>query len=194
MQKRRTLIAHSKIFFRNFHISVVLIIFTLLLFNAAPSPAIIRTLTGIVTKVADGDTIHVLTSEQTRLKIRMYGIDAPETPKINKHTGRIGKAGQFFAEEASKALASKILGKHVRLDIIDIDRYRRLVSIIWLADRNINLEMISEGYAEAYEKYLKSPYRSIFLEAQKKAQEAGKGIWSQSDYERPKDYRQKTGN
>ncbi len=29
-------------------------------------------------KVTDGDTIHVLTADKKQVKIRLYGIDAPE--------------------------------------------------------------------------------------------------------------------
>jgi hypothetical protein len=51
----------------------------------------IRTVNGTVTKVSDGDTIHVTTPEKTKLTVRLYGIDAPETPKINQHTGHINQ-------------------------------------------------------------------------------------------------------
>jgi endonuclease YncB( thermonuclease family) len=73
----------------------------------------IRTVTGTVTKVSDGDTIQVTTPEQTKLKVRLYGIDAPEMPKIDHRTGRINKPGQPYGEESSKALEAKILGKQV---------------------------------------------------------------------------------
>lgn len=33
---------------------------------------------GIVNKVADGDTVQVVTDEGMKLKVRLYGIDAPE--------------------------------------------------------------------------------------------------------------------
>ena len=46
----------------------------------------IRTEEGIVRKVADGDTVTVVTDEGTRLKVRLYGIDTPETPKMNRRT------------------------------------------------------------------------------------------------------------
>jgi len=36
------------------------------------------------------------------------------------------------------------MGKQVKVDIFDIDRYRRMVGIIYLNDRNINLEMVYE--------------------------------------------------
>jgi len=64
----------------------------------------IRTVTGTVTKVSDGDTIHLTTPEQTKLKVRLYGIEAPKTDKINNHTGRISKPGQPYGEESWKAL------------------------------------------------------------------------------------------
>jgi micrococcal nuclease len=102
----------------------------------------IRTVTGTVTKVSDGDTIQVTTPEQTKLRVRLYGIDAPETPKINQRTGRVNKPGQPYGRESWKALEGKIMGKQVRLDILDIDKYKGMVGIIWIGSRNINLEMI----------------------------------------------------
>lgn len=151
----------------------------------------IRTVTGTVTKVSDGDTIHVATPEQTKLRVRLYGMDAPETPKINRRTGRVNKSGQPYGEESWKALEGKIMRKQVKLDIIDIDRYKRMVGIIWIGNRNINLEMVREGYGEAYVEYLKEPYRSQFLAAQREAKSEKRGIWSLSNYERPKDFRKR---
>ena len=170
----------------------LLLITALTIFLIIPSStATIRTVTGTVTKVSDGDTIHLTTPEQTKLKVRLYGIDAPETDKINNHTGRISKPGQPYGEESWKALENKIMGKQVKLDILDIDKYRRMVGMIYLDNRNINLEMVREGYAEAYMEYLKPPYRSEFIEAEREARSAKKGIWSLPNYERPKDFRKR---
>jgi Bacterial SH3 domain len=47
-----------------------------------------RTEEGIVERVADGDTLTVITPNQTKLRIRMFGIDAPETPKGAKFPGQ----------------------------------------------------------------------------------------------------------
>ena len=66
-----------------------------------------------------------------------------------------------------------------------------MVGIIWLDNRNINLEMVAEGYAEAYIEYLKPPYWSEFIEAEREAKAAKRGIWSLPDYERPKDFRKR---
>jgi micrococcal nuclease len=162
-----------------------------ILLHAAPSFARepIRTVTGTVTKVSDGDTIHVTTPEKTKLTVRLYGMDAPETPKINQRTGRVNKPGQ--PKESWKALEAKIMGKPVRLDIIDIDRYKRMVGMIWIGNRNINLYMVKEGHAEVYVEYLKEPYRAQFIQAEKEARFARRGIWSLSAYERPSVFRKR---
>lgn len=176
-------------------INVVFITVSILLLSAFPiiahGQAPMRTLAGTVTKISDGDTIHLETPEQTILKVRLYGIDAPETPKINQHTGHVNKPGQPYGDEAWKALESKIMGKQVKLDILDIDKYRRMVGMIYFNGRNINLEMVREGYAEAYIEYLKEPYRKYFLKAEREARLAKKGIWSLPEYERPKDFRKR---
>lgn len=181
----------TKIFFLRTFIFLFLISGLTAFINIPVSHTAIRTVTGTVTKVSDGDTIHVTTPEQTKLKVRLYGIDAPETPKINNRTGHLNKPGQPYGVESWKALESKIMGRQVRLDIINIDRYKRLVGIIWLLNRNINMEMLSEGYAEAYVEYLNAPYRSKFMEAQLEARSAKKGVWSLLEYERPKNFRQR---
>lgn len=91
-------------------ILLIFLISALTTFLITPvSLATIRTVNGTVTKVSDGDTIHLTTPEQTKLRVRLYGIDAPETPKINNRTGRVNKPGQPYGDEAWKALESKIM-------------------------------------------------------------------------------------
>ena len=172
-----------------FSILATLISLVLALHSFARGP--IRTVTGTVTKVSDGDTIHVTTPDQTKLRVRLYGIDAPETSKINHRTGRVNKPGQNHGNESMKALQGKLMGKQVKLDIIELDRYRRMVGMVWIDTRNINLEMVREGYAEAYVEYLKEPYRLEFIRAEMEAKSAKRGIWSSPDYERPKDFKKR---
>jgi len=169
----------------------ILISISIIFINTSFISASIRTVTGTVTKVSDGDTIHLTTPEQTILKVRLYGIDAPETDKINNKTGQINIPGQPYGDESWKALKSKIMGKQVKLEILDIDKYRRMVGMIYLDDRNINLEMVREGHAEAYIEYLKEPYRWEFLNAEREARSAKRGIWSLPTYERPREFRKR---
>ena len=151
----------------------------------------IRTVNGTVSIVSDGDTLQVTTPEQTQLRVRLYGIDAPETEKYDRYTGRINKPCQPYAKESRKALEDKIMGKKVRLDGIRINMHKRSVGIIWIGNRNINLEMVQEGYAEAYVERLSEPYLSQFVQAEKESKLAKKGIWSIRDYERPSDFRKR---
>jgi len=61
---------------------LLLILTALLIFCAAASQAApIRTVTTTITKITDGDTVQAVTPEGTKLKVRLYGIDVPETAK-----------------------------------------------------------------------------------------------------------------
>jgi endonuclease YncB( thermonuclease family) len=152
---------------------------------AASHATTLRTVTATITKITDGDTVQAVTPEGTKLKVRLYGIDAPETAK-----GKI--PGEPFSNAARKHLAALVNQQTVTLEIRDIDRYRRMVAILWLAERNVNQEMIAAGMAEAYREYLKPPYRTSFLQAEQEAKTQGKGIWSQGErYERPSQFRRR---
>jgi endonuclease YncB( thermonuclease family) len=52
---------------------------------------ITRTIDGMVTKISDGETIHVTNNHGTKVKVRFYGIDAPETEKSCKKIMSDGK-------------------------------------------------------------------------------------------------------
>lgn len=146
-----------------------------------------RLIKGVVVKVSDGDTIQIMTPEQTKLKVRLYGIDAPETSKPNR-------PGQPFGEESTEALKRKLFGKCVTIDLVDVDKYRRLVCVVFQDGRNINIEMVREGFAEAFIEYLKKPFQDEFLEAEYKAKAERRGIWSLPDYERPRNFRKRYFN
>lgn len=167
---------------------LLLILSALLIFLASASQAApLRTVTATITKITDGDTVQAVTPEGTKLKVRLYGIDAPETAK-----GKI--PGEPYGNDARAYLTSLVSQKAVRVEIRDIDRYRRMVAILWLGERNVNQEMLSAGMAEAYSEYLRQPYRAPFLQAEQAAKAQGKGIWSQgSNYERPSQFRRRLG-
>ncbi len=142
----------------------------------------IRTFEGTVTRVSDGDTIQVTDQHGTKVKVRLYGIDAPETKKGST-------PGQPYGEESFQALRHKVDRQQVRLDVMDIDKYKRLVAIVWLPDRNINREMISDGAAWAYRKYLGRPHASEYINVEEQAQKSGKGLWKQNNPQPPWEFR-----
>ena len=173
--------------------TLLMLLFVLLITYPATAFAQSTAVYGFVSRVWDGNNLTVETRDRKKLNIRLYGIDAPELDKINRKTRRISKPGQPFGIEAKSYLSSMVFGQDVRLEIIDSDKHRKLVSIVWAGEKNVNLEMIKAGMAEAYDEYLTAQaYREQFLDAQRDVKKKRLGIWSQGVlYERPSDYRNK---
>ncbi len=144
---------------------------------------------GIVERVADGDTITMITPNQTKLRIRMLGIDAPETPKGTKFPG------QTYGPEAEAYLKRLVEGKRVTVEMYGVDRYKRLLSTIFIDRKDINLAMIEVGLAEVYRgPESGNPYKVQYQAAEEAAQAAKKGMWILRDtYESPRAYRRRVG-
>jgi endonuclease YncB( thermonuclease family) len=139
--------------------------------------------------VADGDTITVITPNQTKLRIRLVGIDAPETPKGTEFPG------QPYGKEAEAYLKQLIEGKRVKVEIYTVDRYKRLLSTIFLDGKDINLAMIEAGLAEVYRgPESDNPYKQQHQAAEDTARSAKKNMRIQGQtYESPRAYRKRVG-
>lgn len=170
-------------------ISAVILAVSLLSAMPALAKEPIRIIDGIVTKISDGDTIHVKDNLGSKVKVRLYGIDAPETEKSNKKTGHISNPGQRFGEESHRALQGKLKRQRVRLEVRDIDRHGRLVSIVWLGNRNINREMVADGWAWAFRKYLDRAHASEYIEAEEQARKKRLGLWEEYNPVPPWEFR-----
>lgn len=97
--------------------------------------------------------------------------------------------GQPYGEEAYRALQDKLQRQRVRLEVMDIDKYHRSVCIVWLGNRNINLEMVEEGWAWAYRKYLDRPHASEYIQAEEQARSKRLGLWQQNNPQPPWEFR-----
>lgn len=168
---------------------LITLLFCLLSISTSFAKDPIRTIEGNVTKISDGDTIQVTDALGTKVKVRLYGIDAPETEKSNKKTGHISKPGQPYGEESYRALQDKLERQRVRLDVMDIDKYKRAVCLVWLGKRSINKEMVAEGNAWAYRKYLKEPYAREYIRAENQARGKMLGLWQQGNQQPPWEFR-----
>lgn len=142
-----------------------------------------RTVEGLVRTVYDGDTLLLETRDGTRLKTRLYGIDAPEI-------ARPDRPGQPFGEAAGRALGSKVTGKRVTAQVVDIDRYQRVVAVVRIGSRDINREMLTEGMAWAYRRYLQPPYASAYTTAESGARARRTGLWRDSRPQPPWEFRE----
>jgi len=170
---------------QNFLLAVIFIAITAIsAFGKVP----VRSIDGVVSKISDGDSIEVTDSLGIKSKVRLYGIDCPETKKISRKTGRVSKPGQPYGEEAYRALQGKLQGQRVRADVMVIDD-DKAVSIVWVGNRNINREMVAEGWAWAYQKYLDKPYIAEYVEAEKQARTKRSGLWQQKNPQPPWEFR-----
>lgn len=121
-----------------------------------------RTFQGKVIRIADGDTFTVLLDDKTQVKIRVFGIDAPES-------------GQAFGQKSRQWLADRIFGKVVTLEEDSLDKYGRSLSKVFLEGTDVGLESIKAGMAWHYEHFYKS---REYAAAMKQARHTGLGLWA----------------
>ena len=136
-------------------------------------------------KVVDGDTIKINSK-----KIRLYGIDAPEKKQKCKKTYLTISFMSFTkdymcGEVSTQNLIKKINNQKLNCNIIDVDRYKRLIGECFKRNINLNSWMVSNGYAVAYRKYSKK-----YVTDEINAKNNKLGIW-QGKFEMPWDYRRK---
>jgi micrococcal nuclease len=141
-----------------------------------------RIVEGVVRAVYDGDTVLLATREASRLKVRLYGIDAPETAKPDM-------PGQPFADISRRTLMFKVMGRRVSAEIMDSDQYQRAVAIIRYNGRDINRDMVAEGMAWAYRQYLSGPYASEYGKAEENARAHHRGLWREANPLPPWEFR-----
>ena len=131
-----------------------------------------------VVGVTDGDTLTVLKADRTQVKIRLHGVDAPET-------------GQDFGSRAKQAASELAFGKDVTIREVDRDRYGRTVAEVILPDgKSLGLELVKAGQAWDYRAYSHDP---LMAQAESAARAAHLGLWSQPSPIPPWDYRKGRG-
>ena len=137
----------------------LLIVPLFLIFNLSAQAEIIE---GLVVKIADGDTLTLLTGSNEKIKVRLAGIDTPERK-------------QPFGSEAKQALSKLVFQKKALIEVETKDRYGRTVGIVFVDGQNINYELVRQGMAWVYRKYTDD---EIFygLEAQAKTKKTG--LWA----------------
>lgn len=118
-------------------------------------------------KVTDGDTVHVLDQSRERHKIRLGGIDVPES-------------NQAFGTQSKQNLAKRIAGQNVEVEFTKEDQYGRSIGKILLNGTDINLTQVVEGYAWHYKKYQREQSRldqALYSMAETQARSRRIGLW-----------------
>ena len=127
----------------------------------------------LVTEVIDGDTVEL----ENKSKVRLLGIDTPETKDTRKSV-------ECFGKQASNETKNLLEGKMVLLekDVSETDKYGRLLRYIFLPlpdDKSlfVNDYLIREGFARALNYPPDVKYNEQFRQAEEEAKISGKGLW-----------------
>lgn len=98
-------------------------------------------------KVYDGDSITVvfkLFDEFKRFSVRMNGYDSPEIRSKND-------TEKQWAIKSRDFLSDLILNKIIYLECNDYDKYGRILGVVKINNKNVNLIMLDKGYSRPYD-------------------------------------------
>ncbi len=122
---------------------------------------------GIVRSVSDGDTLRLTDGR----KVRLLQIDAPEL-----HGDCFGKASLSALLRMAPQGTRVTLERDPRLDARDA--YGRLLRYVFVAGRNVNLELVRAGAASPYfYKKQRGRYAGALLDAVAQARAGKRGYW-----------------
>jgi micrococcal nuclease len=124
-----------------------------------------------VARVVDGDTLLLASGA----RVRMLGIDAPESVRPNHPVEPWGREASAFTKQAISAHSSQV---RLTFDRERQDRYQRFLAYVWIEERLLNEELVRRGLATAELQYNYSPAIKRRL---KRAEDAARtdrvGIW-----------------
>jgi endonuclease YncB( thermonuclease family) len=123
---------------------------------------------GRVIGVTDGDTLKVLVADQQLLRVRLAFCDAPEKK-------------QAFGARAKQAMSDLVFGKDIELRPHAIDRYGRTVAQVDVDEKDIGEEMLHQGLAWVYDRYITEASTDIqetYRKTQEEAKAERQGLWS----------------
>ena len=134
----------------------------------ATAPAFAAELTGRVVGISDGDTLTLLTDNRRQIRIRLYGIDAPE-------------AHQPYGNRSRQALSALVFRRRVTVEVVDTDRYGRKVGRVIAGGTDVNATMVRLGAAWVYRAYTNDP---ALLRLEAEARAARRGLWALPEAQR----------
>jgi micrococcal nuclease len=138
----------------------------------------LKTKTGEVISVKDGDTLIFKDNRDKIYKVRLADIDAPEI-------------AQPFGRPAKRLLEDLALDKVVRVNYTQVDKYGRLIGEIYLADgKMLNEEAIKAGLAWHYR--VKNPHSTFLEKMEYKAWKKKLGLWVQDKPIPPWEFRRES--
>jgi len=140
-----------------------------------------HTITGKVVGITDGDTVRVLDAQHTLHKVRLTGIDAPESK-------------QAFGTRSKQNLSHLIFGRAITVEYEHRDRYGRVLGKILLDGADVNIKQVEAGLAWHYKQYAKEQSvedRRSYATAEDRARADHLGLWRDPSPVPPWDFRRK---
>lgn len=127
-----------------------------------------------VVRVVDGDTI-VVDQDGAQVRVRLLGIDTPETVKPDSPV-------ECFGPDASARAHELLDGQSVLLENDPtqdaVDAYGRTLAYVWVGDALVNEVLVAEGYAREYTYDTPGIHHQELVDAQDAAEANGLGLWS----------------
>jgi endonuclease YncB( thermonuclease family) len=169
-----------------------------------PRPPAAERFTGRLALLIDGDSIIIAeapdacgtdprgaarTGALGCRSIRLQGIDAPELRQTCSRDGRAETCGITARAALEHLIGSAELACETPADD-PRDRYGRYLAFCrTAAGVDINLEMVRQGQAVAFRRYLRQrPHAPTYIAAEAEAYRARRGIWA-TEFTLPGDYR-----
>lgn len=127
-----------------------------------------------VTRVVDGDTFWIDDGTEKGKKVRLIGVDAPETRRTSR------KELGFYGRESKEYLTELLLDQEIRLeyDVDKKDRYGRTLAYVYLRDgTHVNAELLRKGYAMVLTVPPNVKFAEDFVRLQQSARRKELGLW-----------------
>mgnify|MGYP000061538527 FL=1 len=160
------------------HVALRALLFSSLLFGCAQEQATVTPdgrVHGVITQVTDGDTIAVRFGGTTE-KIRLIGVDTPETKHPTKPVGCWGPE----ASAHTTALLPPGTDVYIVRDVEARDKYKRLLAYIYRTadDLFVNRELLAGGWGVLLSIEHNIKFETDFAAASYSAQQANLGLWA----------------
>lgn len=147
----------------------------------------------ICVRVIDGDTldINLPDGRHSTTRIRLIGVDTPET----QHSER---GPMHFGEQASRFTESKVLNRKIHIVLAPQqtrDRYGRLLAYVYFDNEHgesvmLNEALITEGFGYADRRF-EHPWKVTFEQKEARAERNGVGLWAEVTPEKMPEWRRR---
>ncbi len=121
-----------------------------------------------ITQITDGDSLR-----SGNLRIRLFGVDAPETKQKCTNVDDQQWDCGIAARKALEQLVASV--PQISCDLIDVDRYSRLVMRCYAGNTDVAAALVREGLALAYRQY-----SSLYIKDENFAKIKKTGMWGGS--------------